>query len=168
MLIKNEFTLLNLPEEHKQPFQRIDIMDQNPLAFWSLTAAELLSRLKATPQGLTGYEARQRLVRFGSNLILPRKRSGSIALFLSQFKSPITLILLFAAGLSLFLHEHVDVLIILAIVFISGILGFWQERGAADAIEKLLAIVQIKGTVLRDGNPVEIPVEEIVPGDIIS
>jgi len=66
-------------------------------------------------------------MRFGSNLILPRKRAGSIALFLSQFKSPITLILLFAAGLSLFLHEHVDVLIIVAIVFISGILGFWQE-----------------------------------------
>ncbi|MDD5617203.1 MAG: magnesium-translocating P-type ATPase [Candidatus Methanoperedens sp.] len=142
-------------------------MDQHPLAFWSLPAAELLSRLKATPQGLTGDEARQRLARFGSNLLLPGKRSDSLALFLTQFKSPITLILLFAAGLSFFLHEHVDVLIILAIVFISGILGFWQERGAANAIKKLLAIVQIKAAVLRDGSPIEIPVEEIVPGDVI-
>ena len=50
-------------------------------------------------------------------------------------------------------------LIILAIVLVSGLLGFWQERGAANAVDKLLAIVQIKATVLRDGNAEEIPVE---------
>jgi len=111
--------------------KRIDPMNQPPLAFWSLPAAELLAQLQATPQGITADEARQRLARYGSNLLLPKKRSDSLALFLTQFKSPITLILLFAAGLSFFLHEHVDVFIILAIVFISGILGFWQERGAA-------------------------------------
>ena len=167
-IIKNELTLLNLPEEHNINIsKRIDKMDQHPQAFWSLPAAELLARLKATPQGLTGNEARKRLALYGSNLLTPRKRSDSLALFLTQFKSPITLILLFAAGLSFFLHEHVDVLIILAIVFISGLLGFWQERGAANAIEKLLAIVQIKAAVLRDGSPIEIPVEEIVPGDVV-
>ncbi len=142
-------------------------MNQPPPAFWSLPAAEVLAQLRTTPQGVTSDEARQRLARYGSNLLLPGKRSDSLALFLTQFKSPITLILLFAAGLSFFLHEHVDVLIILAIVFISGILGFWQERGAASAIEKLLAIVKIKAAVLRDGSPIEIPVEEIVPGDVI-
>jgi Mg2+-importing ATPase len=123
---------------------------QPPLAFWSLPAAELLARLQTTPQGITSDEARQRLARYGSNLLTPRKRSDALALLLAQFKSPITLILLFAAGLSFFLHEHVDVFIILAIVFVSGLLGFWQERGAADAVKKLLAIVQIKATVLRD------------------
>ncbi|MCX9009571.1 MAG: magnesium-translocating P-type ATPase [Candidatus Methanoperedens sp.] len=141
--------------------------NQRPLAFWSLPAAELLAQLQTTPQGITGDEARQRLARYGSNLLTPRKRSDALALLLAQFKSPITLILLFAAGLSFFLHEHVDVFIILAIVFVSGLLGFWQERGAANAVEKLLAIVQIKATVLRNGSPKEIPVEEIVPGDII-
>ncbi len=142
-------------------------MNQNPLAFWSLPAAELLAHLRTTQNGVTSDEARKRLSRYGSNLLTPRKRSDSLALLLSQFKSPITLILLFAAGLSLFLHEHVDVFIILAIVFISGLLGFWQERGAANAIGKLLAIVQIKAMVLRDGSQKEIPVEEIVPGDVI-
>src|SRR4030067_728114 len=93
-------------------------------AFWSLPAAELLAQLRTTPLGITGDEARARLTRFGSNLLLPRKGSDSLALLLAQFKSPITLILLFAAGLSFFLHEHVDVFIILAIVFISGLLGF--------------------------------------------
>ena len=150
-----------------QHSKKINSMNQPPPSFWSLPAAELLAQLQTTPLGISSDEARQRLTRFGSNLLTPRKRSDSLALFLNQFKSPITLILLFAAGLSLFLHEHVDVLIILAIVFISGLLGFWQERGAANAIGKLLAIVQIKAMVLRDGSPIEIPVEEIVPGDVI-
>ncbi|HEY9205293.1 MAG TPA: cation-transporting P-type ATPase, partial [Candidatus Methanoperedens sp.] len=82
-------------------------MDRHPLDFWSHPAAELLARLKTTPLGITSDEARQRLARYGSNLLSPRKRSDSLALFLAQFKSPITLILLFAAGLSFFLHEHV-------------------------------------------------------------
>ena len=150
-----------------QHSKKINSMNQPPPAYWSLPAAELIAQLQTTPLGITSDEARQRLTRFGSNVLTPRKRSDSFALLLSQFKSPITLILLFAAGLSFFLHEHVDVLIILAIVFISGLLGFWQERGAANAIEKLLAIVQIKAMVLRDRNPREIPVEEIVPGDVI-
>ena len=71
--------------------------------------------------------------------------------FLCQFKSPIILILIFATGLSLFLHNLVDASIILTIVIISGLLGFWQEHGASNAVEKLLAIVQIKAAVFRDG-----------------
>ncbi|PWB52630.1 MAG: magnesium-translocating P-type ATPase [Candidatus Methanoperedenaceae archaeon] len=147
--------------------KKIEQMNQIPHEFWGFPAAELLAKLRTTPDGVTSDEARKRLAPYGSNLLKPGKRSDSLALFLAQFKSPITLILLFAAGLSLFLHEHVDVFIILAIVFISGLLGFWQERGAANAIEKLLAIVQIKAMVLRDGSPGEIPVEEIVSGDVI-
>jgi len=58
-------------------------------------------------------------------------------------------------------------MIILAIVLVSGLLGFWQERGAVNAVDKLLAIVEIKATVIRDGDPKEVPLEEIVPGDII-
>ena len=68
----------------------------------------------------------------------------------------------------LFLQDSVDALIILTIVLVSGLLGYWQERGAADAVKKLLEIVQVRSTVLRDGTPEEIPVEEIVPGDIVQ
>jgi magnesium-transporting ATPase (P-type) len=52
-------------------------------------------------------------------------------------------------------------------VLASGLLGFWQERGASNAVEKLLSIVRITAAVLRDGSAKEIPVEEIVPGDIV-
>jgi Mg2+-importing ATPase len=53
------------------------------------------------------------------------------------------------------------------IVAFSGLLGFWQEKGAVDAVQKLLEIVRIKSTVLRDGKETDIPVEEIVPGDVV-
>ena len=141
-------------------------MDPQPV-FWSIPAAELLRQLQTTPQGLTKDEARQRFIRYGANLLKPKKRSNTLTLLLSQFKSPLILILIFAVGLSFFLHDPVNAGIILTIVLVSGLLGFWQERGAANAIEKLLSIVQIKAEVLRDGAMREIPVEEIVPGDIV-
>ncbi len=142
-------------------------MDLQPQEFWSIPAAELLQQLHTAPGGLTAEDARQRLARYGSNLLTPKKRSDAVALLFAQFKSPIILILLLATGLSFFLHDPADAFIILAIVLVSGLLGFWQERGAAHAIEKLLAIVQVKASVLRDGSPQDIPVEEIVPGDTV-
>jgi Mg2+-importing ATPase len=116
---------------------------------------------------LTQDEAEKRLSKYGSNLLRPKKRSGKLTLLLTQFKSPLIIILIFAGGLSFFLGDSVNAVIILTIILISSLLGFWQERGAANAIEKLLAIVQTKATVLRDGQSREIPVEKIVPGDVI-
>jgi P-type Mg2+ transporter len=142
-------------------------MNQPPESFWSVPCPEMLNRLESSSQGLTTSEARRRLSQYGSNLLTPKKRSDTLTLLLSQFKSPIIVILLFATGLSFFLHDHVNALIILVIVFGSGLLGFWQERGAADAVEKLLAIVQIKATALRDGIAKKISLEEIVPGDVV-
>src|SRR5574340_599212 len=142
-------------------------MSQHPPAFWSLAATDQLEQLAATPQGLTSTEARQRLTRFGANLLTPRRRTDELALLLAQFKSPLILILLLAAGLSFFLHDPIDAAIILAIVLASSLLGFWQERGAAHALEKLLAIVQTNAVALRDGVEQEVPVEGIVPGAVV-
>ena len=142
-------------------------MNRAPEAFWSVASNEMLHRLESSSHGLTISEAQRRLSQYGSNLLAPKKRSDTLTLLLSQFKSPIILILLFATGLSFFLHDHVNALIILVIVLGSGLLGFWQERGAADAVEQLLAIVQIKVSVLRDGKAKKIPLEDIVPGDVV-
>src|SRR5208282_4563165 len=142
-------------------------MKQPPSAFWSVPAAEMLPQLGTTAKGLSGDEAGQRLTRYGSNLLNPRRRSNVLTALLAQFASPLILILLFATGLSFFFHDPVNALIILTIVFASGLLGFWQEHSATKAVEKLLAMVQVKATVLRDGSEHEIPVEETVPGDIV-
>jgi P-type Mg2+ transporter len=87
----------------------------------------MLQQLQTVKEGLTSDEATERLARYGSNLLKPPKRSDVFTLLLTQFKSPLILILFFAIGLSFFLHETVDALIILAIVLVSGLLGFWQE-----------------------------------------
>ena len=138
-----------------------------PPAFWSIPVSEIMQKLETTKDGLSGKEAQKRLTVYGSNLLKPKKRSDVLTLLLSQFKSPIILILLFATVLSFFLHDPVDAVIILSIVLISGLLGFWQEHSASNAVEKLLIIVQINAAVLRDGISKEISVEAIVPGDIV-
>ena len=142
-------------------------MEQNLPSFWSISTAEILNKLQVTANGITTAEAKKRIVSYGTNSIKPQKRSGTFILLIGQFKSPIILILLAATVLSLFLRNFVDASIILSIVIISGLLGFWQEFSASNAVAKLLALVQIKVAVLRGGKQVEIPIENIVPGDIV-
>jgi Mg2+-importing ATPase len=142
-------------------------MNPSTSPFWSVPVEEILKELGTFSQGLTNTEAEQRLKRFGFNRIKPPKKSDALTLLIGQFKSPIILILIFAAGLSLVLHDSVDALIILSIVLVSGLLGYWQERGATQAVKKLLEVVQIKAMVLRDGAAQEIPIDDIVPGDIV-
>ncbi|HPC46521.1 MAG TPA: HAD-IC family P-type ATPase, partial [Deltaproteobacteria bacterium] len=142
-------------------------MRTSAMPFWSTSPQEMLHQLETTRDGLTGEEARRRLALHGYDTLKPTRRSDAVTLLLSQFKSPIILMLFFATGLSFFLRDPADAFIILTIVLASGLLGFWQERGAASAVEKLLAMVQIQASALRDGSPKEIPVEEIVPGDVV-
>ena len=142
-------------------------MNQQKTEFWSIPISDLLQQLQTTPQGLSSRDAQNRLEFYGANLLKAKKRTDSLTLFLNQFKSPIIVILLFAAGLSFFLHDSADAIIISLIVFVSGLLGFFQERGANNAVEKLLAIVQTKVQALRDGKQQEVPLEEIIPGDIV-
>jgi len=142
-------------------------MEQKTQPFWSKNTKTCVSDFQSTTNGLTTNEVRIRLNRYGANSLKPQKRSGTFMLFIGQFKSPIILILVAATALSLFLHNFVDASIILSIVLISGLLSFWQEHSATNAVAKLLALVQIKAAVLRDGKQIEIPVEAIVPGDMV-
>jgi Mg2+-importing ATPase len=142
-------------------------MIQQPPKYWGVSQSDLLTQLDATMEGLSSEEAKQRLIQYGANLLKPPKRSDTLALLIAQFKSPIILTLIFAAVLSAFLHDPADAIIIIAIVLISGLLGFWQEKGAVDTLEKMLAIVKIKTTVLRDGSQQDIALEDVVPGDVV-
>ncbi len=144
-------------------------MAQAPHSFWSTSVNALLDTLQSTAAGLTSGRCAEKARHiFGANQLNPPKRSDAFTHFIAQFKSPIILILLFATGLSLFLRNMVDASIIFIIVIISGLLGFWQEHSASNAVQKLLAIVKIKATVVRDGKQQEIAIEEIVPGDVVA
>ncbi|MCG9890335.1 MAG: magnesium-translocating P-type ATPase [Thermosynechococcaceae cyanobacterium MS004] len=136
-------------------------------SLWSVPAEQVLKQLESTPKGLSRKAAQQRLLQYGANSLKKKQQSHTILLFFSQFKSPIILILMAAAILSGFLGDVIDTVIILGIVLLSGLLGFWQERGATDAVAKLLALVQVKATVLRNGQTQDIPNADVVPGDIV-
>ncbi len=140
---------------------------ENRSAFWNSSTEQQLQQLTTTRQGLTNEETNLRIKRCGANRLNNKKGVGNVQLFFAQFKSSIILILLFATGLSFFLHDRVDAAIILTIILISGCLGFWQEKGAASAVKKLLAMVQITVSVLRDGIATEIASENLIPGDVI-
>jgi Mg2+-importing ATPase len=92
---------------------------------------------------------------------------SKLAIFLNQFKSPLVLILIFAAVVSIFFQEWTDAGIVLLIVLTSSILSFYQEFSATKVMEKLRARLTSKTTVLRDEQPRSIPVEEVVPGDVV-
>lgn len=147
--------------------QGVGFVDELEASYWSMPAGELLERLGTSDQGLSAQEAAQRGAKYLSDQIERGKKTGTVSLLLAQIRSPIILILLFAAGLSFFLRDITDAVIILSIILISGLLGFWQERGAANAVSKLLAIVQTKAAVVREGRSAEVPVSELVPGDVI-
>jgi Mg2+-importing ATPase len=135
--------------------------------FWSLPAAKVLQRLGSTSAGLTASEAESRLQR-APRRSQTKPRATGLRLFLKQFASPIVLLLVFTAAVSFFLHDPGDATIILGILIASAVLGFWQEHRSARAVEKLLSLVQTRAFVLRDGRAREIPVEDVVAGDVVE
>lgn len=133
---------------------------------WNLTFADLVVQLKTSVKGLTENEAEQRLNKQRKEQKVARPWLGDVVLFISQFKSPLVLLLVFAVVLSMVLGEYSDSLIILTVLLITGILGFIQERNAGRAVQKLRELVHSKAVVKRDGRETEVLMDEVVPGDV--
>ncbi len=136
-------------------------------AYWSIAPDALLATLAASPDGLEDAEAQRRLERYGRNAIRAQEQATPFALFVNQFKSPLVLILVFAAIVSVIVGQWTDATIVLVVVFGSTVLGFVQEYRASNAVEKLRAQVTIKSNVLRGGRPKLLPSEQIVRGDVV-
>ncbi len=140
---------------------------ESPTSFWQFDTTYWLGQLKSNVNGLSQKDAS--LILQQSETIKREKTSfeKDIALFISQFKSPLMLLLIGAVILSAFLGDTSDVFIILFIVLSTGLLSFFQERNASKTVEKLQSMIALRSTVLRDGIPQQIIGNEIVPGDIL-
>ena len=136
------------------------------LSFWTLTKEAALKTVDCTENGLTEQEAAERLERDGPNTFQGRQQGTGFVLFLQQLKSPLTLLLIAAAFLSLALGDATDSYIIFTIIIISSLLGYGQEKGAADAVQQLIKMVKTTCTVLRQQQK-EITIDQVVQGDII-
>ena len=144
-------------------------MNNDPAStYWSQPPEALLAALQSSAAGLSTAAAARRLEEHGPNLIRAREKVTALRLLLEQFKSPLVLILLFAASISILTGEWIDAVIVLAIVVAGAVLGFVQEYNASNAVERLRSRVTLKATALRDGQPQSILAEEVVPGDVVS
>ncbi|MDL5141341.1 calcium-translocating P-type ATPase, SERCA-type [Bacillus atrophaeus] len=119
-------------------------------------------------QGLTEKEVKKRLETHGPNELQEGKKTSALVLFFSQFKDFMVLVLLAATLISGFLGEYVDAIAIIAIVFVNGILGFFQERRAEQSLQALKELSTPHVMALREGSWAKIPSKELVPGDIVK
>ena len=137
------------------------------MARWhSLKIEEILDLLSTSLSGLSSKEAGERLKKYGAN-ILPEEKKSTLNIFLKQFKNIFNLVLFFALILSIFLKKIEDAFVILLIILVNVFIGFFFEIRAEKTLEKLKKIFKPKAKVLRDKDLNEIPIEELVPGDIV-
>ena len=136
----------------------------------SLSVAETLKRTQSGRTGLSGREAALRLERDGRNVLRAAKGPPLWLRFLMQFKDPMIVVLLVAAGLSLMASggkEWLDAAIILLIVVVNAVISISQEDSAQRALEALRDMAAPRALVLRDGRALRLPAEELVLGDVL-
>jgi Mg2+-importing ATPase len=138
----------------------------NEPAWWLQALTEPRAELATDANGLTSAEARSRLARFGPNLFRDHPEQSLVLQFLSRFKNPLVILLLVASAISAFTGQMTNFVIITVMVLLSVTLDFVQEHRAGKAAESLRNTVSVRATVVRDGKPAELPVTEVVPGDL--
>lgn len=135
--------------------------------FWSRTPEQLFTVLGSSTAGLTDIDASARLRSCGLNVIAEHGSASRLQLLAKQFASPLVLILVFGAFISLILRDLTDAIIILAIVLGSALLSFWQEYRASQAVAALRSQLALTCRVLRDGAEQTVPASTLVPGDVL-
>ncbi|PKK15147.1 HAD-IC family P-type ATPase [Thermomonospora sp. CIF 1] len=132
-------------------------------------AAEVVRELDGDPEkGLTWAEAAARRERTGPNELPAARRRGPLARFALQFHSPLIYVLLAAALVTALLGDHVDAIVIMAVVLLNAFVGFVQESRAEQALAALVAMTRTVATVIRDGRRHRVPSTEIVTGDLVA
>lgn len=135
--------------------------------FWAYKSDEVIEKLDSRKEGLNSEEAENRLFQLGENKFEETKKESALTIFINQFRSPIIILLLATAVISYFVGSKQDFYIITIIILISNTIGWYQEKTASDALNELIKLISVKITVKRDGKREEIPLEHVVPGDIV-
>lgn len=133
----------------------------------TLTSDEALSALGSGSSGLSSEKARRLLADFGQNLLEGPKKPPLWKTFLSKFKEYLVVVLLFAALISFIAGESANAYVILGIVLLVAVIGFFQEYKAERAMEALREMQAPQADVFRDGKMLSLPARELVPGDVI-
>ncbi|MDP1763191.1 MAG: cation-translocating P-type ATPase [Sediminibacterium sp.] len=132
-----------------------------------LNIGDVFKQLNSTQQGLSANAAQEKLLQTGPNELVEGKKKSIVAMLLAQFKDVMILILLVAAIISGIVGDLTDTIVILIIVLLNAILGFFQEYRAEKAMQALKQMAVTQARVLRDGSITWLPATELVPGDVV-
>jgi P-type Mg2+ transporter len=157
--------------EAKAGARKITANEQRLVDFCAIAPEEAQTRLKSGPAGLTGDGVEQARTEFGANQLKAGEKHGVLMDILLRFKNPLVIQLMVIAGVSLWTaggpSDTAAAAVVGMMVLLSVGLGFFQERRSGKAMEKLQEMVETNCVVIRSGKEAEIPMEEIVPGDLV-
>lgn len=134
---------------------------------WKLSQEELLREMNSSMNGLTTEEAKKRLEQYGYNKLQEGKRKGVLQVFAEQFADLLVVILIVAAIISAITGGLEGTIVILAVLILNAILGTVQHFKAQKSLDSLKAMAAPNARVMRDGQKMEVPATELVPGDIL-
>ena len=132
-----------------------------------LSIEETFELLDTNPQGLSISDAEEKLLQYGPNELQEGKKKGVAGMLLGQFKDVMILILLAAAIISGIIGDLTDTIVILVIVVLNAVIGFFQEYRAEKAMQALKQMAVTQARVLRDGKTNWLPATALVPGDVV-
>jgi Mg2+-importing ATPase len=136
-------------------------------AYWALEPKDVARHLRAGPEGLSSAEAAERLAVYGPNELREQQPLSRLRVVVGQLRSPLLLLLVFAAGASALTGEWLDSAIVLTIVVATVGIGYSREYSAQATAAALRARVRVRASVLRNGQPEPVPLEHVVPGDVV-
>ncbi len=138
-----------------------------PNGWHGLPADAAFSALDSSPGGLSPEEARRRLARYGPNRLPATPRRSPLRRLAEQFNNVLIYVLLVSSAITAALGEWADTAVILGVVFINAFVGFVQEGKAERALEAIGEMLSHTAMVRRDGHRLEVPAEDVVPGDVV-
>ena len=148
------------------PAEGMAEQERTLLELCALTPSDCLARLAAREGGLTGEEAEERLRQAGPNEV-GQKQGGFLAGLFRRFANPLVIQLLIIAGVSFLMGDMRAGIVVCCMIAISTALSVIQEERSGRAVERLKAMVRTSVNALRDGREIEVPLADIVPGDIV-
>lgn len=129
---------------------------------------QVLKELQTSASGLPANEAKQRLLKYGSNEPTKKKRNHILVEFFSRFLQPLVIALLVISFISFFFGEKISALMIAIMAIASVVLSFIQETKANRDADKLIDLVQVMTNVIREDKMISVRMKDLVPGDIIE
>ncbi|HMP60769.1 MAG TPA: HAD-IC family P-type ATPase, partial [Gemmatales bacterium] len=140
---------------------------ESPIAWHALPPVEVAARLGVSLEGLTAEQAADRLERFGPNVVHRAQTESPFRILWRQINNPLILVLIGSAVLALAMGKPTDGAVVFGVVVINALIGFIQEFRAGKAVASLSAMVPEHCMVERQGQVVELLVEQLVPGDLV-